>query len=350
MRILILALTFGLGLTLNGKAENSIAKTDSIHFIDGVLIMANDTISLDEFIVFSERMSGQSTPSKNDEALVRYIRQAKKEMTYAENPELDKEDREKRIKNDGFLGATLGVAIAASGFNFQIIETIVDSPGSFSFYSQADLDRLTRGATGGAKMIGGALVAATSLGGTAFRLNKNKIAPVMSSAYHTLEANQLIDKAVNSYNKRVVAKAVSPSTAASLSTAVSSSTFGQTKATEMTAFPRFGIAAGSKVYMGGRPITLFKAKKMSIKSSPEAYAHFKKARGGFLDSYLTTVGVLYIGGGGMLIAAFDDYGSLVAVATLGTVVGILRGRYLRQVKRNQQIIMGVKAYNKAIAE
>jgi len=349
MRILILALTFGLGLTLNGKAENSIAKKDSIHFIDGVLIMANDTISLDEFIVFSERMSGQSTPSKNDEALVRYIRQAKKEMTYAENPELDKEDREKRIKNDGFLGATLGVAIAASGFNFQIIETIVDSPGSFSFYSQADLDRLTRGATGGAKMIGGALVAATSLGGTAFMLNKNKIAPVMSSAYHTLEANQLIDKAVNSYNKRVVAKAVSPSTAgppstaAPSSTAVSSSMFGQTEATEMT-------AAGSKVYMGGRPITLFKAKKMSIKSSPEAYAHFQKARGGFLDSYLTTVGVLYIGGGGMLIAAFDDYGSLVAVATLGTVVGILRGRYLRQVKRNQQIIMGVKAYNKAIAE
>ena len=347
MRILILALTFGLGLTLNGKAENSIAKKDSIHFIDGVLIMANDTISLDEFIIFAERGSKRSTPSKNDEALVRHIRQGKKEMKYAENPELAKKDKTKMISGEGVMGTVFGTAIAASGFNFQIIG---DSAGTFSFYSLVDnLDILTRGATGGAKMIGGAIIAATSLGITTFRLNKNRIAPIMSSAHHKLEANQLIDKAVNSYNKRATAKAASPSTAgppstaAPSSTAVSSSMFGQTEATEMT-------AAGSKVYMGGRPITLFKAKKMSIKSSPEAYAHFQKARGGNIDSYLTSVGVIYIGGGGMLIAALSNDGGLVTVATLGTVVGVLRGLYLRQVKRNQQIIMGVKAYNKAIAE
>ena len=366
MRILILALTLVLGLTLNAKAENGITKTDSIHFINGVLIMANDTISLDEFIVLAERRSGRSTPSKNDEAIVRYIRQAKKAMTYAENPEMTKKDRAKRISGEGVMGTVFGAALAASGFNFQIIG---DTAGSFSFYNLAlaDLDRLTRGATGGAKMIGGAIIAATSLGGTAVRLNKNKISPLMSSAHHKLEANQFIDKAVSSHNKRAVAKATS------------FSIFSQTEATDMKAvgskidtgdlhitvadaeaisFSTFGQtemwAVGSKIYVGDLRITLADAREMSITHSPEAYVQFKKAKN-IRAWYLSGIAAFPVIGYGAGTTVFGLIFHPPAIVE-GLAIMVLGGglmaapSLLIEPQRKKLIISGIELYNKAIAE
>jgi len=180
MRILILALTFGLGLTLNAKAENSIAKKDSIHFIDGVLIMANDTISLDEFIFFAKH--------RYERATVEYLKRAKKKMRHTENPELAKEDRSKSIRSVGYAGVLYGAAGAASGA--WLIST-ADSWGG-------DIQKLF----GTILVVGGVTTAAISVGGSAIGSAVNTATPLMSSAYHDLEANRLIDKAVNSYNKQ----------------------------------------------------------------------------------------------------------------------------------------------------
>ena len=180
MRILILALTFGLGLTLNAKEENSISKKDSIHFIDGSLIMANDTISLDEFIVFAEKKSG---------ATVRYLKQAKKAMRKTENPELAKEGREKVISAWGSTGAILGAVGGVSGIGIMATSDL------------SQLDGWGQLIVGGAITAAGIAVAGISMLGAVVGSAINQRKPLMSSAHHKLEANRLIDKAVNSYNR-----------------------------------------------------------------------------------------------------------------------------------------------------
>jgi len=187
MRILILALTLGLGLTLNAKEENGITKKDSIHFIDGVLIMANDTISLNEFYFFAKH--------RYERATVRYIKRAKKEMFYVENTEMAKKDKAKRIRSLGAAGVLYGAAGVASG-TLLLSATDVRG-GGFSGIIGA-----IQAVIGGGLVVGGATIAAISLGGAAIGSAKNKTAPLMSSAYYNLEANRLIDKAVNSYNKQ----------------------------------------------------------------------------------------------------------------------------------------------------
>ena len=214
MRILILALTLGFGLTLNAKAENSIAKKDSIHFIDGVLIMANDTISLDEFIDISARRYERAAYSRYDEATVAYLRQAVKEMAYAEKPELLKGNREtmilvSKVVAGGVLGVVVGDAITAKGT--RIISNADDpryvaGPNLSDCWFFCSEFRKDLGAflVGGGILVAGTSIAVAGLAVikvAAFWVAENKTTLLMSSARHNLEANRLIDKAVNRYNK-----------------------------------------------------------------------------------------------------------------------------------------------------
>jgi len=201
MRILILALTLVLALTLNAKEENSISKKDSIHFIDGVLIMANETISLDEFLFLAKKRYGRTPSSQNDEATVRYLRQAKK-IIDAEKPKLPKEDREKEVRGARGVGGILsGAVIAAVGA--RLISTAglyvagtggVLNGGCWVFCSES------RKSLGGVLLGSGILIAGSSLV-VAEGSAENTTTPLMISAHHNLEANRLIDKAVNRYNK-----------------------------------------------------------------------------------------------------------------------------------------------------
>ena len=196
MRILILALTFGLGLTLNGKAENSIAKKDSIHFIDGVLIMANDTISLDEFLFLAKRRYGRTASSQNDEATVIYLRQAIREvkylklalqqMTFTEKTGLIRKNK-KMIA--GFSWADLGAVGAAAGTLGALVGLGLIATGEVF------------GVLAGLALSSAGIITATISLGVAVGSDVNKNTPTMSSAHHKLEADNYIDKAVNSYNK-----------------------------------------------------------------------------------------------------------------------------------------------------
>ena len=191
MRILILALTFGLGLTLNAKAENSIAKKDSIHFIDGVLIMANDTISLDEFIDISARRYERAAYSRYDEATVAYLRQAKS-MIDGKNPELAKAGGNNAVAAL-VLGGALGYGLLITG------QSQIDNAAARS--STFPLIPSWGEIFGGLSQVSGAVLAIVGLGAATIVAAQSANTPTMSSAHHKLEANDYIDKAVNSYNK-----------------------------------------------------------------------------------------------------------------------------------------------------
>ena len=122
--------------------------------------------------------------------------------------------------------------------------------------------------------------------------------------------------------------------------AISFSTFGQTEATEMK-------VVGSKIYVGDLPLTVGDAATMSIRASRTARRNFNKAqriRGwnvfrGIFGAYEVIAGGINLGAG----------------YTIGLVDAALGGAMLasiprREIKRTQRIIMGVKAYNEAIAE
>jgi len=362
MRILILALTFGLGLTLNAKMENGITKKDSIHFIDGVLIMANDTISLNKF-TFLARM-------RCEIATARYLKQAVQEMINAEYPQLAKKQRDPNIRGSALIGV-LGIAMYANGLN------LIDN----AVYSSIASIPSTGEILGGLSLVFGASAATVGFGGAAIGAAQSA-RPLTSSAHHNLEADRLIDKAVNSYNKQnLIDKAVNSYNKQSRPTLFSklnrptlfsepeslkalkisdkkdgvlimaNDTTSLNKSVEMKVF-------GSRIYTGGRLISLSIAKKMSFKSSPEANAHFKKA---MRIEYVKALRVLAVewvvlyGGLNRLFA--DQYPDTPSIASanavmagaLGTGAVLVRGIYLGEFKRTQQIIMGVKAYNKAIA-
>ena len=195
MRILILALTLGLGLTLNAKEENSISKKDSIHFIDGVLIMANDTISVGEFIFFAE--------SRSKRAAVGYLDRALQEMIYAEKPEQQRADAFPGV----VAGILLGVATVVAGA--RLVSTSGDPryvaglDGCWFFCSGFRED-FGGSLVGGGILIAGAYLASMVSAETEAEASggaENANTPLTSSARHNLKANRLIDKAVNSYNK-----------------------------------------------------------------------------------------------------------------------------------------------------
>jgi hypothetical protein len=189
MRILILALTFGLGLTLNAKEENSISKKDSIHFIDGFLIMANDTISLDEFLFLAKRRYERTASSQNDEATVIYLRQAKK-MIYAEENSVLAKGGGGKWGSFSWRGA--GVLLGTAGLVAGGL--IIGTAGSSDFGILSGIIGLIQFGSGVSLMAGGTIaIAASSAGATA--------RPTVSSAHHKLAADDYIDKAVNSYNR-----------------------------------------------------------------------------------------------------------------------------------------------------
>jgi hypothetical protein len=204
MRILILAIT--LGLTLNANAENSIAKKDSIHFIDGVLIMANisptsgklgfstnDTISLDEFIFLAKRRYERATYySENVHATVRYLKQAKSMIAAEEKPELAKAGGNNAVAAL-VLGGALGYGLLITG------QSQIDNAAARS--STFPLIPSWGEIFGGLSQVSGAVLAIVGLGAATIVAAQSANTPTMSSAHHKLEANDYIDKAVNSYNK-----------------------------------------------------------------------------------------------------------------------------------------------------
>ena len=123
--------------------------------------------------------------------------------------------------------------------------------------------------------------------------------------------------------------------------AISFSTFGQTEIkTEMK-------LVGSDIYMGDLPITVADAATMSFMASPDAHLHFKKAkkiRG--WNFFRGVAGAYEVIAGGTILGA----GYTIGLVDLGLGGAMIASILPRETKRTQRIIMGVKAYNKAIAE
>lgn len=99
------------------------------------------------------------------------------------------------------------------------------------------------------------------------------------------------------------------------------------------------------IYIGDMPLTLGDAKGMSLSVSMEANMHFSKAstiRGWnvfrwILGGYETFAGAYTLGLGNGLGALDLALGGLITAST-----------FPRETKRKRYIVMGVKAYNKAL--
>jgi len=128
--------------------------------------------------------------------------------------------------------------------------------------------------------------------------------------------------------------------------AISFSTFGQTVATEMK-------VVGSEVYIGNTPITLNDAKDMAMAASPMAYMFFSKAKQIRGWNIFRGVAGVYELAGAMVwynIESTWGFHHTISLSSLGLGTAIVASIVPRETKRTQQIIMGVKAYNEAIAE
>ena len=123
--------------------------------------------------------------------------------------------------------------------------------------------------------------------------------------------------------------------------AISFSTFGQTEIkTEMK-------TVGMHIYMGDLPITIADATDMSMAASPSAYMFFSRAKKMSGWNFFRGVAGAYevIAGGANLGAGYA-----IGLVDLGLGGAMIASIVPRETKRTQRIIMGVKAYNKAIAE
>ena len=123
--------------------------------------------------------------------------------------------------------------------------------------------------------------------------------------------------------------------------AISFSTFGQTEIkTEMK-------TVGMRIYMGDLPITIADATDMSMAASPSAYMFFSRAKKmsgwnlfrGVAGAYEVVIGAVNVA-----------QGYTIGLVNIGLGGAMIASIFPRETKQTQLIIMGVKAYNEAIAE
>jgi hypothetical protein len=99
------------------------------------------------------------------------------------------------------------------------------------------------------------------------------------------------------------------------------------------------------VYLGDMPLTVGDAANMSISKSMEANMHFSKAsriRGWNIFRYV-------LGGWETFAGAYNlGLGNALGAVDLGLGVLITGSTFGRETKRKRYIVMGVKAYNKAL--